>query len=120
MKISITTIPHAAQRYPTVGDWVWSADGETLTIAVSKMGSRRFEALVAVHELVEALLCREHGISTEAVDAFDRTYSGDGEPGCAPDCPYRREHTEATVVEMHLAVAMGVDWNDYDTKVCPL
>jgi hypothetical protein len=120
MKILITTIPHAAQRYPTVGDWVWSGDGETLTITVSQMGSRRYEALVAVHELVEALLCREHGISTATADAFDRTYSGDGEPGFAPDCPYRREHTEATVVEMHLAVAMGVDWDEYDAAVSAL
>jgi hypothetical protein len=119
MKITITTIPHAAQRYDTVGDWTWH-DDDTLAINVSHLGDRRYEALVAVHELVEALLCRQHGITTAQVDAFDVAFEGDGEPGCAPDCPYRREHTEATVVEMHLAVAMGVDWNEYDAAVCAL
>jgi hypothetical protein len=120
MKITIYTIPHSARRYDTVGDWAWSDDGERLTITVSEMPDHRYEALVVVHELAEALLCREHEISTETVDAFDKSYAGDGEPGYAPDCPYRIEHTEATVVEMHLAVAMGVDWYEYDAAVSAL
>jgi hypothetical protein len=119
MKITIETIPHDAQRYDTVGDWVW-LDDDRLEIKVSELGDRRHEALVAIHELVEALLCREHGITTEVVDAFDRAYTGDGEPGHAPDCPYRAEHTEAQGIEVFLAIAMGVDWCEYDAAVSAL
>jgi hypothetical protein len=119
MKIVIDTIPHDAQRYDTVGDWVW-LDDDRLEIKVSELGDRRQEALVAVHELVEALLCREHGITTEMVDAFDKSYTGDGEPGHAPDCPYRAEHSEATGIEVILSIAMDVDWNEYDAAVSAL
>ena len=117
--ITIQTIPHAQQRYPTVGDWIW-VDDHNLQIRVSDMGDRRYEALVAAHELVEALLCREHGITTEMVDAFDKAFEGDGEPGYAPDCPYRREHTAATGIEMQLASAMGVEWIEYDAALMAL
>ena len=119
MMICIQTIPHEDQRYPTVGDWVW-IDDHNLVIKVSHLGDRRYEALIAVHELVEALLCREHGITTEAADAFDKAFTGDGEPGDEPDCPYRREHAFATRIEMDLAAAMDVDWCEYDLKVSKL
>jgi hypothetical protein len=119
MNITIQTIPHDQQRYPTVGDWVW-VDDNNLQIRVSHLGDRRYEALVAVHELVEALLCREHGITTEAADAFDKAFEGDGEPGAAADCPYHLEHFHATVIEMTLARSLGVDWDEYDNAVSAL
>ena len=117
--ITIQTIPHAQQRYPTVGDWIW-VDDHNLQIRVSDMGDRRYEALVAAHELVEALLCREHGITTEMVDAFDKAFEGDGEPGAAPHCPYRLEHLRATAIEAKLADALGVDWYEYDAALMAL
>ena len=69
MNVKIVTIPHEEQRYPTVGDWV--VNGDNLYISVSKMSDPRYELLVAVHELVEVLLCKERGISQVLVDKFD-------------------------------------------------
>ena len=94
MIITIETIPHASQRYDTVGDWIWE-DENYLRIRVSSMGRRRYAALVAVHELVEALLCWERGITTEMVDTFDKAFEAgrpegnEDEPGDDPTCPYR-------------------------------
>ena len=99
MKVSIETIPHEAQRYATQGDWRFNADQDVLEISVSIMGDWRKEAEVAVHELVEALLCRSRGITTKEVDDFDMTYEGDGEPGDDPQAPYHREHKIALIAE---------------------
>jgi hypothetical protein len=119
MHVTIQTIPHSDQRYPTVGDWVW-VDEHNLVIRVSHLGERRYETLIAVHELVEAVLCRERGIAEEVVVAFDMGYEGDGEPGDEPDSPYHREHAEATTIERHLALLMGVCWDEYDNAVSAL
>jgi len=120
-KIVIDVIPHEDQRYPTVGDWIEIADG--LQIYVSKMSDPRYEELVLVHELVEAILCRRRGISQEAVDKFDLSFESnrpDGdlsEPGDDPTAPYRDEHRFATAVERLLAQELGVDWIAYETEV---
>ena len=45
MKITIDTIPHNQQRYPTVGDWAFDSNGN-LIIAVSDLGDWRYNALV--------------------------------------------------------------------------
>src|SRR5215467_14962981 len=61
MKPLIITIeaapPAAKMRYPTVGDWQFKPDG-SLHITVARMSDRRYEFLVGLHELVEALLCK--------------------------------------------------------------
>ena len=94
MKILIETIPHKDQRYATAGDWQFKqgaidqntvvvnnaayaaqADGsQLLHIRVSELGDWRYEALVAVHELVEALLCKYGGITEQEVDKFDMDF----------------------------------------------
>ena len=121
-RVEISTIPHHHQPYPTVGDWRFKEDG-TLTINVSNMSDGRYEMLVAVHELVEALLCRHRGITTEAVDEFDKAFEAsrlpgdESEPGDHVDAPYRREHFFATNIERLLAAELGVDWATYDKEV---
>jgi hypothetical protein len=40
-----------------------------------------------------------------------------GEPGDAPDSPYRREHFFATSLERLLAAELGVDWAVYEAHV---
>ena len=70
MRIQIETVAHAQQRYETTGDWWWGPD-DTLQMRVSALTDWRHSVLIAVHELVEALLCKAHGVSTEAVDAWD-------------------------------------------------
>jgi hypothetical protein len=124
LNITIKTIPNESQRYPTVGDWVW--DGERLTIYVSDMGDWKAEFLVAYHELAEVMLCRDRGISQESVDAFDKAYEAkrpegdESEPGDSPDAPYRKEHFFATNMERLMSEQLGVNWQEYDSKVAGL
>lgn len=122
MNVKIVTISHEEQRYPTVGDWV--VNGDNLYISVSKMSDPRYELLVAVHELVEALLCKERGIPQELVDKFDMEYEASrsewdttSEPGDAAGAPYKKEHFFATTVERLLAAELGVDWEKYEAEV---
>lgn len=121
MKIVIESIPHAAQRYPTVGDWVFDADG-TLHITVSQMDDDA-EFLVGIHEAIEAHLCHKRGVKQEDVDAFDKAFEArreDGnedEPGDHPNAPYHREHFFATTVERLLAAELGVNWHNYDARI---
>lgn len=115
-KILIEFIPQSQQRYDTTGDWLY--DGDTLIIYASKMPDARHQQLVAVHELVEALACNADGVSQESVDEFDM---GPGavleEPGNDPAAPYYPQHMAATAIEQLLAVALGVDWDEYDAAV---
>jgi len=121
MKITVQTISHNNQRYETVGDWIMERD--TLQIRVSKLDNWKMEALVAVHELVEALLCLHSGVRSEAVDKFDmdfektRAFSHGAEPGDQPDAPYRDQHCFATAVERMLCAAMGMSWAEYETEL---
>lgn len=140
MKILIETIPHSCQRYPTPGDWElhpisrypqWAQQNmglhlsppeeEVLVIRVSELGSWRMEALLAIHELTEALLCKHAGISQEAVDDWDKTFNskdfGGIEPGAYGACPYHKEHMWAETIEIMLSGFLGVDWKKYGEEV---
>jgi len=138
MKILIETIPHKEQRYPTVGDWQWTTADEagldkqaykhipsqygnepTLVIRVSSMSDWRHEALVAVHELIEVLLCKHSSITEQQVNEFDMTYESFSgmEPGDDPKAPYHHQHRFASIVEELLAMELGVDWQTYDREV---
>jgi hypothetical protein len=130
MNIIITTVPHYAQRYETVGDWQWQEDEEgyslsTLHITVSQT-NYKYKCLIAVHELIEALLCTEgfggkdNGVSEAEVDGWDLTYKGLGDPGDDPRCPYHRQHRIATIIEMQLAYWLGVDWAEYEKTLAAL
>lgn len=130
MKIIIETIEHTEQRYPTVGDWFYEpGDGgaeETLRIKVSALSNWRLEALIAVHELVEVLLCRHAGVTQEEVDKFDKEFEAkrqpddEREPGDQPDAPYQREHCLATGVERMLAAELDINWSDYEEELSAL
>lgn len=121
MKIIITVINHNEQRYPTVGDWIEIGDG--LQINVSHLSDWRYEVLIGVHEVIEALLCKHRKINQEIVDKFDTQFealrfSGDTtEPGDHPDAPYRNEHFFATSIERLVAAELNVDWAKYEAEV---
>lgn len=116
-----TVTPHSLQRYATCGDWIISPAG--IEIKVSQMGDADSEFLVALHELVEAYLCRKAGITDEAVMSFDiafeekRQPGNTDEPGDDPAAPYNHEHRIATIVEMIVADAAGVDWKKHEANV---
>ena len=121
MKIVIETIPHKNHRYPTVGDWYWKKG--VLHIKVSKMSNWKYEVLVAVHELVEVMLCKDRGITTAEVDAFDiafekaRKPGNEDEPGDSPKAPYRKEHFFATNLEALFSAELKVDWAKYEKEI---
>lgn len=123
MRITIDFIPHLEQRYNTCGDWVFSPDGD-LNINVSILPDTGIEGsyLIAIHELVEALLCQVRGVTTDEVDKFDFAYDPlqDREPGDDPNCPCQREHCFATGVERMLAPAFGVWWGPYEDELVEL
>jgi hypothetical protein len=116
MNVTITTIPHSQQRYETVGDWQFD-EFSNLSIKVSGTSDWRMTMAVGVHELVEALLCKDRGISEAEVDEFDMAYKGDGEPGNDPSCPYYDEHQVATIIERLLIRELGLNWQDYDRVI---
>lgn len=121
MRIIIETIPHKRQRYETCGDWYFRKG--VLHIKVSKMSDWRREMLVAVHELVEVLLCKDRGITTAEVDAFDKAFEkarapgNEDEPGDDPKALYRKEHFFATNIERLLSAELRVDWAKYDKEI---
>jgi hypothetical protein len=69
----IGSIEHKTQRYDTVGDWHIEPDGGVLVV-VSRMSDQHYEFLVALHELIEAYLCKHAGISEEDVTWYDREF----------------------------------------------
>jgi hypothetical protein len=130
--IRIDTTVHSDQRYPTWADWQTSADMNKLTITVSELPDWRYEYLSAIHELLEATLCRHQGITQADVDAFDVDYENrrmagqahaacgceiTNDPGSDIHAPYRAAHQYAEGVEYGLARLLGVDAVTYD-NVC--
>lgn len=92
-----------------------------LRVRVSPMSDPRYETLLAIHEAVEAIMCRQHGVTQAQVDAFDleydKTHTFDVNAGDEPNCPYRREHSQATAIERILAAELDVAWKPYDDEL---
>lgn len=125
MDVRIKVIPHRKQPYPTAGYWEFDRHGNLL-ITVSEMGSENSEMLVAIHELVEAVLCRNQGISGDDVTAFDVDFEkrraadpaiGNKEPGDDPAAPYFRAHQDAMLIEIYLANRLGVNWFAHEANL---
>ena len=133
-EIVIRFIPHEEQRYDTCGDWQIEhprkldpadelARATRLVISVSKSRSYRSNFAIAIHELVEALLCMEHGVTGEEVDQFDMAWTGEKsrvvcfEPGDDPAAPYYNEHQIATTVERIVVEAFGMPWHYHNENL---
>ena len=111
-----------------MGNYQSDADGG-IVIFVSQMENEKFEHLVSIHELVESILCHHRGIKNEDIDQFDIQFEKDrkaglhsevSEPGDDTRSPYHDEHQVATTIERLLAVAIGVDWKEYERAVSEL
>ena len=113
--IQTETIPAKDMRYETAGDWYYDYH-DRLQIRVAQLDDRAMEACIAVHEVVEALICASMGVTQEAVDRFDEAHPG-GEPGDDITAPYYKAHQIASGIERILAEALGVDWEQYGEKV---
>lgn len=134
MNYKIQTIPHVAQRYETVGDY-WLKHPQEIEIRISDMIqtiphedplkvsieqvqlAERYELLITIHEMIEALLCRQASISFEDIDRFDTEFTGEGEPGDSPEAPYHTQHVVAMEVEKFIASLLRVDWDTYEKAV---
>ena len=116
------TIPHNFQIYETCGNYEWTDDG-ILVIFVSEMENKKYEFLVFLHEIIEATLCKDRGITTESITTFDMEYEknrkqGDeSEPGDNPLAPYQREHQFASTIEKKMSEQFSVSWKDYEETI---
>jgi len=117
--VEIEAFPPGQMRYKTAGDWYYI--GNILHVNVVKMEDGRHEFLLAVHEFVEAMLCRFRVIDQKLVDKWDSEHpDGEGiypESGDIPGCPYRRDHRIAMIIEQQLAHELGIDWFAYEEKL---
>lgn len=134
MNIDWQVVSHSDQRYETSGDWFWSDGSQTLFVRVSHLSDVRYEFLLGLHETIEAFLCHWGGISQAQVDDFDMPYEaahqrGDSaypcgcprkeysDPGDDKHSPYYWPHRIADAAERVVAMALHVNWADYDAEV---
>ena len=104
-----TIIKVGNPRFKQLGDWP-----DYNTIIVADLPDEKYKDLIAIHEFVEATLCKHAGITAEQVDEFDSNWSYTGEPGDDPNCPYKRQHQLASAIEMLLCHELGLNWHDYN------
>lgn len=121
MNISIKIIPPSEMRPEVDGaDWFFDQDGD-LQVRISPMSDWRYETLLAIHETVEAIMCKYNGVTQKLVDDFDaeydRTHDTDVEAGDDPAAPYVREHCFATAIERILCAELDVSWKKYDDEL---
>lgn len=116
MRIRVETVKHQQQRYETCGDWLFDKDGN-LVIYVSELGDWRYEAMLAVHELVEAILCKDRNIPEEDVNGFDVGHPELEDPGLDERAPYHKEHMIADSIERALCQHLGLSWNAYEKSM---
>lgn len=124
MKVVLESVGHHTHPYPTIGYWEGDVVNH-LNVRVSLLPDPRYEILVAVHELLEGILCQYRGITTAEVDAFDTAYEMEGhpvesEPGDDVRAPYRAEHNFATFVERMLANELDVEWEAYEAALAAM
>ena len=119
MNIHIIKVLSSEMRYDTAGDWYYETNGDlTIKVATDCEGfpTEDHQNLVAIHELIEVLLCQKRGVTQQQVDTFDtapevvkaQVEDEDLEPGDLPDAPYRKEHRFAMIVEHMLAHELGL------------
>jgi hypothetical protein len=124
LNIEIKTIPDKKQRYNTVGDY-WEQNGKEL-VRISDMQNWKYEILIAVHEILEASLCKARGIHEKVISNFDKKYEKKrkyrilDEPGNDLSAPYYKEHQFALKIEKMFAKELGVDWKEYNKLIVKL
>ena len=114
-RIIIEAIPPKQMRleaYRDEGCGDWFVDHTTGDIHIQVASTRDVvdcddDFLLALHEMIEFKLCHKHGVVQGAVDAFDKAFAGDGEPGDCIEAPYRKEHRGAMLIEHQMALLLG-------------
>lgn len=123
MDIHATIIPREQHRPEVDGcDWYFDSK-DNLNVLTSSLGDWRYDALLQIHELIEAVLCKHAGITQQQVDLFDQSFDvahpnqPDLGAGDDPSAPYFRQHVIATACESIVAHELGVDWNAYNKEL---
>lgn len=117
MRIEVKTVDPSAMRYPTAGDWEWLPDG-ALMLKVPEYGGNDVSVLlVAIHEMIEAYLCKRDGITDEMVTKWDTDNPLLEEPGDELAAPYHKQHVIAMCIEKECATATRTDWLKHDQWV---
>ena len=108
----ILIIPHKEQDYDTCGNY--GEDGCGWWMEISKMERWEYEALVAVHELVEMILTKQHKVSWNKITDFDNFNIKHPDPGTLKHAPYHKEHIFSMKIEKMLCKELGISWEKYD------
>ena len=116
MNIHVEIIPHDRQRYSTSGDWFFDEWGD-LQIKVDDVGHWKSETMVAIHEIIEALLCKDRGIKETDVTKFDTDHPELEDPGLSVEAPYYEEHKIATYIERDVCLHLREDWNEHYERI---
>ena len=119
LTINARTIPHSKQRYETVGDWHYErADDELIiTVWMSRLQNINHTILLAMHEITEAYLCWQSGLSPKTVTDWDLQWPTSNDPGALPLCPYREEHQSGELMERMMARLLSIDWLAYEAAL---
>ena len=116
MKVFFETVAADHMPYPTAGDWSWLKDGSLRVRALSNL-DQKSALLVLVHEFLEAILCRTHGVCEDQVTAFDKDHPECEEPGDEVAAPYNQEHSFAMAIERLLAVMLRIPWKTHEANL---
>ena len=90
MEIYQNSLPVKAMRYPTAGDYIYHPGIDLFRFVIAEMKEIDHEALIFLHEFIEAYLCWKAGIKEEDITLFDKRFeraNKEGEPGDDPDAP---------------------------------
>src|SRR6266581_4697143 len=122
MKIELEIKPFSKMRYPTLGDYYYTAEG-VLKFEIADTGNDFYNKMILIHEFIEQALLENRGVAIKTIDDFDfmfeeeRTkgiHSENDEPGFDLRSPYQAEHTLATSVEMQMCAFAGIAWKQYE------
>jgi hypothetical protein len=128
MEIEMVDRPYNRMRYKTAGDFLYSLKSDRFNFIIAKMPTD-YEALVFIHEFVEAYLCWKKGIPEKEITAFDKQFEKermeglhgeDDEPGDSKDAPYYNQHQAASKYEKQFCKQLGVKWKDYCDYIAQL
>lgn len=112
-RIIIEAVPPGQMRLDAYkeegcGDWYFDKAGDLHIVVAGTDALDQDEVfLIALHELIEAKLCLNAGVTQGAVDVFDAAFKGEGEPGDDPAAPYQRQHRAACILEHQMAIFLG-------------
>lgn len=118
MKIRIET---GTCRNSQCGDWQRLEDG-TILITVVEMPVKS-QIAVAIHELIEQILCEEDDVTDTKVTQHDAQFESErsvgkhplaAEAGADYRSPYRDQHLTAEYVERSVCYALRLPWQKHE------